>query len=179
MNKLSKCCSHLVFYDQFKTLRCNSCLLPTKPIRRARNGLIMLFTVILVLGFSTKENSSVNIPIYKETPKDSCDLELCDSVLLKEMLKDSILCPEIVILQAHLESDFYKSIVCKTNHNFLGIKYIGRSPYQIKELNGHAYYDSYRSCLLDYKLTQNYYLDNLQRKYAISPNYKKTLIEIK
>jgi flagellum-specific peptidoglycan hydrolase FlgJ len=41
---------------------------------------------------------------------------------MKELIKNDIKHPEIVLAQAKLETGYYKSQVCKTHHNLFGLR---------------------------------------------------------
>ena len=97
--------------------------------------------------------------------------------------------PDIVYAQAKLESGGWKSNVWKTNNNCFGMKLPNkRSTTSNGDQNGYAYYDTWKSCVLDYALFQarylstikdrQSYLDYLQTNYAEDPTYMKRLNEI-
>ena len=175
----SQCCSSLVVKDFVGNYRCSRCLLPCKYTYNYRLFYIIFFICLISIGFYSQANAPKSKKMIIQVDKyiDS-DIHLCDSCILQELRKDSIICPEIVLNQIKIETNYYKSTVCTVNHNLVGLKYIARKPYQIKELNDHAYYSSYKNSLKDYKLTQSFYLENLQKKYSESKNYSKLIKSI-
>jgi uncharacterized FlgJ-related protein len=112
----------------------------------------------------------------------------------KEKLKEYVLqlnikFPQVVLAQAELESGHFKSVIFKENNNFFGMKEAKLRPTTNKGGNrGHAVYDSWRDCVVDYALyqttylndikSQDEYLDYLKQNYAEDPNYILRLKEI-
>ncbi len=102
---------------------------------------------------------------------------------LKEyILQLNIKFPDIVMAQAELESMHFKSPIFKENHNFFGMKQAFKRPTTNKgENRGHAYFDSWRDCVLDYAFysatylndikSEKEYLEYLKASYAEDPEY--------
>jgi len=114
-----------------------------------------------------------------------------DRVFTEDKLKQFILelnikFPHIVYAQARLESGYFKSKIFRTNNNFFGMKVARKRPTTNKgEQYGHAYFDSWRDCVVDYAFyqaaylhdikTENQYYAYLSANYAEDPNYVSKL----
>jgi hypothetical protein len=157
---------------------CEGCL---KPVKVKNNRFLKIFfpmTVATVLIFLSLTVIAPGTFTHKPKQKLPDDITLNDSTILSYMSEIGILFPEIVIAQIHLESNNFKSKICRLNHNLLGIKYIKQKE-AIGEQFGHALYPTFKSCLRDYKRLQKYYLGNLQKKYAEDSSYSEKLVSIK
>ncbi len=112
----------------------------------------------------------------------------------KEKLKEYILglnvkFPNIVLAQAELESGHFKSTMFKENNNLFGMKQAFKRPTTNQgENRGHAYFNSWKDCVLDYAFYSATYLNNikteaeyfqyLRQSYAEDPNYIAKLNQI-
>jgi uncharacterized FlgJ-related protein len=117
-----------------------------------------------------------------------------DNEFSKEKLKEYILqlnikFPQIVLAQAELESGNFTSPIFKENHNFFGMKCAKLRPTTNKgENKGHAYFDTWRDCVVDYAFysatylndmrSEAEYLDYLRQNYAEDPTYVDKLKQI-
>jgi uncharacterized FlgJ-related protein len=102
---------------------------------------------------------------------------------LKEYLVElNIKFPHIVFAQAKLESGNFKSTIFLENNNLFGMKVARRRPTTNKgENRGHAYFNSWRECVVDYAFyqaaylneikTESQYLQYLRENYAENPQY--------
>ncbi len=109
---------------------------------------------------------------------------------LKQYIHDlNIKFPEVVLAQAELESGHFKSTMFRENKNMFGMKQALRRPTTNKgESRGHAYFSTWKECVLDYALysatylsdikTQAEYLDFLKQNYAEDPSYLIKLNQI-
>ena len=90
--------------------------------------------------------------------------------------------PHIVLAQAELESEHFKSPIFNENNNFFGMKCAKLRPTTNKgENRGHAYFDTWKDCVVDYAFyssrylsklkSETEYLEYLRRNYAEDPNY--------
>ena len=97
--------------------------------------------------------------------------------------------PEIVFAQAKLESSNFTSTIFRENHNFFGMKCATKRAFLHKgENRGHAKYESWKECVIDYALyqatylhhikTKQQYLSYLRKHYAEDPNYVDKLIQL-
>lgn len=170
----SKCCGFKANRDYLGNLRCSNCLLITTPKRNARIVYIFIFGLVL-MGFTVIGNEE-HISNYKYSIiKDSCsDIELTDSTVLHELEKDSCMFPEFALRQIHLESNWYKSELCKENHNLVGLKCSCKYTKGFK--SGHSNYTSYKNCLKCYTQFFNQYWHRYFDNYAEAKNYEKLII---
>jgi uncharacterized FlgJ-related protein len=118
---------------------------------------------------------------------DSTDVECIKANFEKHHIRFS----HIVLAQSILESNNYKSKICKTNHNIFGMKVPAQrftfcnNPY---DYGNYAKYDDVESCILDYKAWQqtyayhirdeNVYFAFLAEVYAEDKNYVNKLKKI-
>lgn len=97
--------------------------------------------------------------------------------------------PEIVFAQAKLESSNFTSNIFLENHNFFGMKCATKRAFLHKgENRGHAKYENWKDCVIDYALyqatylhhikTKQQYLNYLRKHYAEDPNYVDKLIQL-
>lgn len=169
----SKCCNTKIARCQ-DWYYCTNCLNIVKGIVYHYPLIIgaILLLVILLCSFTAK---APNNKLKQQNTVNVEYLSLNDDSILKYMQEIGILFPEIVLKQIHWESAHYTSNITFENKNILGIKYI-KQPLSIGENRGHAVFNSYKDCLLDYKRLQKYYLGNL-RKYAEDSTYTKKIIK--
>jgi uncharacterized FlgJ-related protein len=109
---------------------------------------------------------------------------------LIEMLMDcNIKYPHIVLAQAKLESNNFKSDIFKYNNNLVGLKKARqRLTTAISERKGHAFYEDWKSCVYDIGIwqmaftrdvtTEESYYQRLQERYAEDPQYASKLKNI-
>lgn len=176
---ISKCCNASIKKEPYFTI-CSYCLKTCKTKYNINSFKYIFLIIFPLLSYTVLSNSKIKIhkgPYIQLLGNQ--DIVLEDSIILKELKDNKILFPEIVLAQAHLETGNFTSQICKENHNLFGIKYINRKPFQVKELNNHCYYNSYKDCIKDYKLTQQYYLANIDKRYAEDSNYSQKLKQIK
>lgn len=111
---------------------------------------------------------------------DSTDVECIKANFEKHHIKFS----HIVLAQAILESNNFKSKLCRTNNNIFGMKVPAQrftfciNPY---DYGNYAKYDDIEECILDYKAwqmqnaynitTEEGYFNLLRNIYAEDPNY--------
>jgi uncharacterized FlgJ-related protein len=97
--------------------------------------------------------------------------------------------PHIILAQAQLESGNFTSHIFKSNNNFFGMKQARSRPTTcIRLQHGHAYYNNWKDCVIDYALYQAAYLKNIKteeqyynyigRNYAENANYAKIVKKI-
>lgn len=102
-------------------------------------------------------------------------------------------CPEVVMAQIVLETNYLTSKIFLDNHNLFGMKESSRD-YDIGSQHGHALYPNTNASLLDYRAWQKimgghkcktneeylYFLDHLPggRRYAEDPLYTQKLKKI-
>lgn len=83
--------------------------------------------------------------------------------LISEIEKLNIKFPRIVLAQAKLESNNFKSKIFKENNNLFGMKVAKSRPTTNSgEQYNHATFDSWRDCLIDYCMYQSRYLGHIK-----------------
>jgi hypothetical protein len=106
------------------------------------------------------------------------DIKLTKDDILKELIANKCVLPNIALAQFSQESLHFKSAICKENKNFAGIRN-SKSKYVIGMNRGHCVYATYRNCIKDYIRIQNMYLKNINKKYAEDESYVSALKEVK
>ena len=115
-----------------------------------------------------------------------------DSLNISQLLeKHKIKFSHIVLAQAKLESNYFKSDLYKRNWNCFGMKVPAQRwtfAENIHDWGNYAKYSSLENCIMDYKSWQlsntttitndNAYLELLSNIYAENPDYIKRLKEI-
>jgi hypothetical protein len=76
----------------------------------------------------------------------------------------------VALAQFKIESQHFKSSICKENKNIAGIK-TSRSEYVAGKNREHCVYKTYRDCIKDYIRIQNRYLENIDGRYAEDGQY--------
>lgn len=102
--------------------------------------------------------------------------EFSEENLKKYILELNIKYPHIVLAQAILESGGFKSKIFKENNNLFGMKCATRRPTTNKgEQHNHAYFDTWKDCVIDYAFFSAQYLDDIksEKEYFdyLSQNY--------
>ena len=134
----------------------------------------------LILGIMLmKPESKPAVPITIEIVKDSAvvkpKLALTEKTLKTELVKHNIPHSNIVLAQAKLESNHFKSDLVKSHQNILGMK----------KGNKYRKYSHWTECVADYKRRVSsrykggdYYVFLSKIKYAEDPNYIKALKQL-
>lgn len=134
----------------------------------------ILLNLILVLGaFSITPKKIVEYKtIVKERvlSDDVDDIELTDEAILKELVEQGCVLPNIALAQFKIESQHFKSAICKENKNIAGIK-TSQSQYVVGKNREHCVYKTYRDCIKDYIRIQERYLENIDGRYAEDGQY--------
>ena len=147
-------------------------------VRDVRPFLMASLVSNLILFLFLFTDTSERIVRYKTIIKESvsgavkmdADIPLTDSAITEELVKQGCVLPNVALAQFKIESSHFKSIICKENKNFAGIK-TSRSNYVKGTRNNHCVYDTYRDCIKDYIRIQNKYLENIDGRYAESSGY--------
>lgn len=140
----------------------------------------ILMTRINDVRFLTQETKE--IIIKENAEKDAFTPERLKSYILELNIKY----PHIVYAQAQLESGGFKSHIFKENNNFFGMREAKLRPTTNKGTeNNHAYFETWKDCVVDYALYQASYLHDLKtedeyfqylgQNYAEDPNYVSKL----
>lgn len=143
----------------------------------------IMMTRINDVRFLTQETKEI---IIKENAEKNA---FTTDRLKAYILELNIKFPHIVYAQAQLESGEFKSHIFRENNNFFGMKQAFKRPTTNKGTeNGHAFFDNWRDCVVDYALYQAAYLSDLKteaeyyeylrQNYAEDPNYVDKLKRI-
>ena len=146
---------------------------------------ILLVSVCVLYFFSSFRNEvkfvekeiiiKDTVYLQKEPVKD---IELTEEEVLKELIKQGCILPNVALAQAKIESMHFKSAITKENKNIFGIK-TSKSEYVIGVNRGHCVYKTYKDCIKDYIRVQNRYLKNINGKYAIDSSYVSKIKKVK
>jgi len=157
-------------------------------IKSATKHLIKMYTFWFVLGtllgsgilYSFTEPPKLITKFKFVFVKDTIpeDIPLTKEAILKELVANKCVLPNIAFAQFSQESEHFKSDICKENKNFAGIRN-SKSKYVIGMNRGHCVYLTYRDCIKDYIRIQNMYLKNINHKYAEDTQYIKSLTKVK
>ena len=109
--------------------------------------------------------------------------------LEKEINKQGIKYPDIVMAQAKIESGHFTSAIFKENNNLFGMKEAQRRITTAEGTNrNHAYYNHWRESVYDYAFYQCRYLGDIRNEaeyfqylsasYAEDPNYIEVLKDV-
>lgn len=154
------------------------------PIKAVLAAVCISFVITLIY-LNTANNRL--IAIQGET-EDITRIIIKDEVQFSEenlknlLLELNVRFPHIVLAQAKLESGNFKSHMFLENNNIFGMKEAKRRPTTNKGTqNGHAYYENWKDCVIDYAFYQAAYLNNLRTEaqyyqylsasYAEDPGY--------
>ena len=128
---------------------------------------IVAFLLIATLVYNHSNNEKL-IAIQGDTEEISKiiiknEVEFSEPALKQLLLDLNIRFPHIVLAQAKLESGNFKSHIFLENNNMFGMKEAKRRPTTNKGTqNGHAYYENWRDCVIDYAFYQAAYLNALK-----------------
>jgi hypothetical protein len=171
----SDCCNSHIHLDENR-LFCTNCLQYCKS--KINYYTILLYIIVFIILSIISLDLTNKKVIFKITKHNNKDIVLNKDSIFNALVQENILFPELVIKQVLVETNHLKSKILFQNKNLFGIKYI-KQKLAVCKLNGHAKYNSYRDCIKDYKRLQQYYLNNIQEKYAEDKNYTKLLTQIK
>lgn len=150
----------------------------------------ILFTIVFALAYYLSTEIEVIKTVTKETKEYIVTKDTFSDTRLKEYILDlNLKYPNIVYAQAVLESNHFKSKIFKENNNFFGMKCARSRPTTNNgENRGHAVFESWKECILDYALFQakylsrvsseKEYLEYLGEHYAEDPNYVNKLKKV-
>lgn len=152
-------------------------------------GLIII-ACILVLGWSVAPRATVK----NLTPEEKLIVVreyngFSEAKLIAQIKALNFKFPYIVLAQSYQESGHYKSTIFRENNNMFGMKEaVVRSNLAKGTNRGHAMYDSWQDCVIDYALyystylsdikTEGEYFEFLRQNYAEDPTYVSRLKQI-
>ncbi len=126
-----------------------------------KKNMILAGMFILAITFTLTSNSSkpTQIPVIQEVKTT----DFTEEKLIEYVKELNIKFPHIVLAQARLESGNFKSNIFKENNNLFGMKEAKQRISTNKGTNlGHAKYESWKECVLDYALYQATYLSKFK-----------------
>jgi hypothetical protein len=131
-------------------------------------SIVTIGMIMYSIGSCSKETTPPEMKIqYIETPSEPIVLKEHTPFTpqnLKSLLKDlNVRFPEIVYAQAQLESANFQSRIFIENNNMFGMKRARKRPTTNHgEQYGHAYFQSWEDCVLDYAFFQTTYMRNIK-----------------
>jgi hypothetical protein len=145
--------------------------------------LVMLSVIILFMFSSFRQEAKFIPSVFKihdtVLVADSVlDIKLTEKEILKELVKQGCILPNVALAQMKIETGNFKSAICKENKNIAGIK-TSKSKYVAGMNRNHCSYRTYKDCIKDYIRIQNRYLKNIDGRYAENPQYIQKLKTIK
>lgn len=184
--KQSSCCNAkvVVYNDQTYCDSCiGACNVNHSMYSLFKNIATTLFIgLFLSLYLGVKAPNEINHFRYNIIEKTNLlidtDIRLTDADITAEMKRDDVDHIEIAIPIMRLETANYTSQICRENKNLCGMKYVHQK-LALGEKNGHAYYKTYKDCILDFKRSQQYYIRELNRKWSEVNDYSLRLKGIK
>jgi hypothetical protein len=138
----------------------------TSKLKLLARPIIATAIITGIFGYSAKQEVSVpeeqKLIVLKEMNQFS------EERLIEEINGLNFRFPHIVLAQAKLESNNFKSYLFKENNNMFGMK-VPKSRLTLAkgEEHGHAVYDTWSASLMDYALYYSSYLRNIrtEREY--------------
>jgi hypothetical protein len=145
--------------------------------------LIMLSVIILFMFSSFRQEVKFIPSVFKihdtVLVADSVlDIKLTEKEILKELIKQGCVLPNVAFAQMKIETGNFKSAICRENKNIAGIK-TSKSKHVVGMNRGHCSYKTYKDCIKDYVRIQNRYLKNIDGRYAENPLYVQKLKSMK
>jgi uncharacterized FlgJ-related protein len=110
--------------------------------------------------------------------------------LYNEILEQNLEFPEVVFAQAILESNNFKSDICRNNYNLFGMRVAkSRKTFAIGKRKGYAKFKDYGYSISDYALyqemvlkkkkhTKSSYIKYISTKYSRDPGYTNKIKKI-
>ena len=142
----------------------------------------IMVNLLLIMGaftISPKEVVSYKTIVKERVLSDEVDdIELTDEAILKELIDQGCVLPNVALAQFKIESQHFKSSICKENKNIAGIK-TSRSEYVVGKNREHCVYKTYRDCIKDYIRIQDRYLQNIDGRYAEDGRYVALVRQMK
>jgi uncharacterized FlgJ-related protein len=137
-----------------------------------KRSLIIGAFFALIINLSLTSHVPVNQPVV--TIKPAQEKDFSEDQLYTYIKELNIKFPHIVMAQAKLESANFTSNIFKENNNLFGMKEAKVRISTNKGTNrGHAKYDNWKECVLDYALYQATYLS----KFKTETKYYSYLAE--
>ena len=162
----------------------------TKLTNKTLTGLGAAVGLLLIFGFTSNPANKVENLSQEERLIVIREYSgFSESKLIEKIDQLNFRYPHIILAQAKLESGHFKSTIFLENNNMFGMKEAKLRANLAKGTNrGHAYYDTWQDCILDYALyystylsdirTEGEYFEYLKQNYAEDPTYVQRLKQI-
>lgn len=127
--------------------------------------LILCIAFTCTLAGSPDKSNTPNQTIIFEAKKYLFYKDVFNKPFTPELLKEALFfekikSPEIVFIQAQIETGYFKSDLFLNANNLFGMRYPRvRDTFASGEYKHHAYYRSWLSCVKDYALWQQHYAE--------------------
>ena len=144
-----------------------------------------MFTLAATFTLTSNSSKPIQMPVIQEVKTT----DFTEEKLIEYVKELNIKFPHIVLAQARLESGNFKSNIFKENNNLFGMKEAKQRISTNKGTNlGHAKYENWKECVVDYALYQATYLSKFKTEeqyysyladnYAANGNYIKLVKKI-
>ena len=172
--------------------RYNTDLLAFEQVRTStfvKAGLIFI-AIMLIVGWSVAPRATIKNLTPEEKLIVVREYNGFSEAKLIEQIRDlNFKFPYIVLAQSYQESGHYKSTIFQENNNMFGMKEaVVRSNLAKGSNRGHALYNTWQDCVIDYALyystylsdikTEGEYFEFLKQNYAEDPTYVSRLKHI-
>jgi len=146
--------------------------------------------LLFVFGFTSNPASNVeNLSKEEKLIVIREYNEFSEARLIEQIKSLNFRYPHIVLAQSYQESGHYNSTIFRENNNMFGMKEaVVRSNLAKGTNRGHAMYDTWQECVIDYALyystylsdikTEGEYFEFLKQNYAEDPTYVTRLKSI-
>lgn len=176
--KKSKCCGTKVHKQEVGNYFCSHCISICE-VQSSFKPFFLLFTGVIM--FLSINCYAPNNTCKKEYPKpfiDTCDIQLNDSSILKELNRVGCYFPEVAIRQIHQECGInINSKIARENMNIFGLKCSCKYTHGVK--NGHSNYKTYKDNIQCYVNFTNKYWKKYCKNYAEDELYLNKLTKMK
>jgi uncharacterized FlgJ-related protein len=152
--------------------------------------LLIVLAIVIALSWSIAPRATIK----NLTPEEKLIVvreynEFSEAKLIEQIKSLNFKFPYIVLAQSYQESGHYKSTIFRENNNMFGMKEaVVRSNLAKGSNRGHAMYDTWQECVIDYALyystylsdikTEGEYFEFLRQNYAEDPTYVTRLKNI-
>lgn len=176
--KKSKCCNTEVHKQKAGNYFCSHCI-SICDTKSSFKPFFLIFTMfILLLSINCYAPNNNVKKQYPKHPIDTCDIQLNDSCILKELNRIGCYFPEVAIRQIHQECGInINSKIAKENKNIFGIKCSCKYTHGVK--NGHSNYKTYKDNIQCYVNFTNKYWKKYCKNYAEDELYLNKLTKMK
>ena len=174
----TQCHNSKIIKDNLGNKYCEYCLKHNpKPIKGKEWTLYTIFILILLGIYSFSEAPNIKNILKFSKITDTCDIQLNDSSIRKELIANKCYFPDVAIKQIHQECGInINSNLVYTNKNLFGLKCSCKYSKGLK--NNHSYYSSYKDCIKCYVNFTNAYWEKYCRNYAEDKDYLNKLTKL-